>query len=471
MPVERAMPILRARPAAEGALRGARLHGRTPVFGMWVRVLPIVFFLSYLTLTVLLFAFGPWKYPVSNPLQLYLFLALAHLSLLAGYLSGAFGRPQGYRGRWSVRRLVLWSGVVTLALLFPTSQFRTGHFIPNVASGLANPARAYEASQLLRQTGQPTIEYVRIILGPVLILLLPLTVFYWSRLALKLKALAVAGILGTAAIFIAMGTNNVVVDTAVLVPLLLVSSHLAGVCKLNWKRVVAVATAAGCALALFLVYFFGVGVSSRKGSPLAGDIFPAASTSADYRAIERGETTFLSLDLYLTQGYYALSLSLRVPFVPMYGVGNSMFLTRQVARLTGDSGLVDMTYPARIERYGWSAEGLWSSIYPWIAFDVSFPGTLIVVLLIGRLFALSWLDALSGTNPFAVVLLSQLMIMLFYFPANNQLLQSGEGFTAFWVTLLIWLGTRRRLSKNPAGSRPRYVGWPRPLREEAGVSA
>jgi hypothetical protein len=32
--------------------------------------------------------------------------------------------------------------------------------------------------------------------------------------------------------------------------------------------------------------------------------------------------------------------------------------------------------------------------------------------------------------------------MLFYFPANNQTSQFGEGFTAFWTILIVWLVTR-----------------------------
>jgi len=67
----------------------------------------------------------------------------------------------------------------------------------------------------------------------------------------------------------------------------------------------------------------------------------------------------------------------------------------------------------------------------------------VTVFLIGLGFALCWLDTLRGENPFAVVLFSQFLIMLFYFPANNQLLQSGEVCVAFWVTLLLWSRTRR----------------------------
>jgi hypothetical protein len=97
-----------------------------------------------------------------------------------------------------------------------------------------------------------------------------------------------------------------------------------------------------------------------------------------------------------------------------------MFLYRQAARLTGNENIMKQPYPVRIEKYGWDAYGLWSSIYPWIASDVSFPGTILIVYLIGRLFALSWL-------------------------------QSGEGFTAFWVTLFLWLRTRHR--QDPARQR------------------
>jgi len=163
----------------------------------------------------------------------------------------------------------------------------------------------------------------------------------------------------------------------------------------------------------------------------------------------------LGIDIYVTHGYQALSLALQEPFVPMFGIGSSMFLTRQVSRVTGNALLGEMSYPARIEKHGWDALRLWSSIYPWIASDVSFPGTILVLFLIGRLFALSWLDTLRGTNPFAVVIFAQFLIMLFYFPANNQLLQSGEGFTGFWVTLFIWLRTRSRSSRKVLATKVR----------------
>ena len=94
----------------------------------------------------------------------------------------------------------------------------------------------------------------------------------------------------------------------------------------------------------------------------------------------------------------------------------------------------------------------WSSIYPWLASDVSFLGVIVVVFLVGRLFAMAWLDTLAGQNPWAVAMLALLLIMLFYFPANNQTMQNGEAFTSFYGVLAAWLYTRRDRSAAPAAA-------------------
>jgi len=416
----------------------------------WLRMFPIAFFMIYLTSTVIFFAVGPFKYPVENSGSLYIFLALAHIALFAGYWRAAFGQPKGYFGKWKVPQLLFWSAAASLLLLLPTSLVRTGSVIPNVVSGLSDPGAAYArtASVAMQAEGLPTVEYMRILLGPLIGFLLPLTAFYWRRLTRPTRIMAVAGILGTVALFIAMGTNKAIADTVLLLPWMIFAGYKAGMLQLTPRRILSLTLAGGSAFALFLV-FFGAGMLGRAGSPVISGFFPATESRADtdnFLIRELGDAptaVVMGLDIYLTPGYYALSLALREPFVPMFGVGNSTFLYRQAARLTGDSDILKSPYPVRIEKYGWDSDGLWSSIYPWIASDVSFPGTILIVYVIGRLFALSWLDTLAGANPFAVVMFSQFLIMLFYFPANNQLLQSGEGFTAFWVTLILWWRTRR----------------------------
>lgn len=433
--------------SSRGNLRVEELPGKR--LSLSVRLLPIIFFITYLNFTVFLFAFGPWPYPVTDGTKLYIFLSFAHLALLGGYLSAAFRKPQGYYGHWSVQRLVTLSLIVNLLSFFPTSAFLTGRAIPNIRGAVGNLGQAYVNSRRLREEGTPVIMYLRMFMGPFLAMLLPLTIFYWKKLKPAIRRWAVIAILGDVAIYLAMGTNAGIARFVLLTPWLFLAGHLSGRQRLNWLRKGHLLVGSIILLALFFLFF--TSAMSTRGSSLLAHYFPAIRTYADIDNLmvrylpPDVQNGVLGLTSYVTHGYYALYLSLDEPFVPMFGVGNSMFLYRQATRITGIHTIMDLPYPVRIEKYGWNAYGLWSTIYSWIASDVSFPGTILVVFLIGRLFALSWLDTLRGSNPFAVAVLAQFLIMLFYFPANNQLLQSGEGFAAFWGILVLWLATRARI--------------------------
>ena len=412
-----------------------------------VRLFPIVFFLSYLTFTVLLFAFGPWRYPMGKTGQLYFFLTLAHLALFLGYLSAIFRAPAACRYKLNYGTLVVISSIVALLLFFPTSAARTGHAIPQVVEGLNDPGVAYAASLRLREAETGFVEYLRILLGPVLAFSLPLTWFAFRRLTHLQRLLGIAAMLSTVLLFIAMGTNKAIADTVLLIPWMVWAGHLASVSPLTRKFGLVIAAVALLGFAGFLMFFTKT-TAGRAGSITVAGILPTTGAYVDTEnKLTKDLPDSAAIGAYglthsLSSGYYAVYLSLKAPFVPCYGVGNSMFLYRQVARVSGDQSILRRPYPVRIEQYGWDAYGLWSSIYPWLASDVSFPGVILVVFLIGRLFAMSWLDSIGGANPLAVVVFAHFVIMLFYFPANNQLMQSGQDFTAFWVTLVLWLFLR-----------------------------
>ncbi len=99
---------------------------------LWVRLLPIIFFIVYLNSSVFLFAFGPWDWPVKDGTKLYVFLTFAHAALFLGYLSAVFSKPGKYYGRFKIQHIVLISLVLNLLLLLPTSAFRSGSVIPNM---------------------------------------------------------------------------------------------------------------------------------------------------------------------------------------------------------------------------------------------------------------------------------------------------------------------------------------------------
>jgi hypothetical protein len=456
----------------------------------WLRYLPLALVLSYLSLTVLLFAFGPWQFPLADGARLYVFLLLAHLALAVGYVTAPRRRPLHAIENGPASLVVKICLAVTFLLLVPTSLLNTGSPLPNVIAGILDPGAVYTRSIELRGERPllTVVAYIRILFGPLLFLLFPLLVVYWSALSVRVRLLGVFALAFVVATYVAMGVNKGIAEMLGLFPPLVLVAYLAKkltLTRTQWARLVAGWLVA---VGLFLGFFAATqatrtGSASEHGSLPAGvtrTVAPVASRSptptvvvspvatpsptaaptfpggvrritvnydhALVRDLPPGtvRTGVVGLVFYVTHGYYALYLSLDKPFVPMFGVGHSMFLTQQAVRLTGNEQIGSLSYPKRIEEDGWDALGLWSSIYPWIASDVSFPGTIAVVFLIGRLFALAWYDALSGRNPFAYGMLAQFAVMLLYFPANNQTSQFGEGFTAFWAILIAWLITRNR---------------------------
>ena len=434
--------------------------------GLFARQFLGVAFLTYLVGTVLLFFWGPWYYPVGQGKgRLIAFLVAVHVAFAAGYLIGTRGRPRSATIRVPVEKLVLASVAIQLALLFPTSHLYTGNWIPNPWAAADDFGGAYAETLARRQSITPYVNYLRILISPLLALAIPLGVFYWRSFSVITKALFVSSVVGTLTLYIAMATNVAAGDWMALFPWFVIAGHFSGVQRLDRKGWAKAAAIQLMSVALF-AFLFSAAMVQRTGSFAKwGSIgriaklkqpppAPAASrgkappkTAAAARPAQASRTAAQigaqGLAGYVTQGYYAVYLSLHEPFVPCYGVGNSVFVQRQVARITGNDTVLTCSYPVRIQRHGWSAMGNWPTIYPWIASDVTFPGTVVIVFLVGWLSARVWLDVLGGQNPFAVALLGQLLLMLYFFPAHNRIMQSGEGVVALLVFLLAWLFLRQ----------------------------
>src|ERR1035438_7911187 len=107
-----------------------------------IALFPIIFFQAYLATSVLTFAFGPWHWPVSNPWQLYSFLILAQVALLAGYLTAIKKQPRPASRQFRV------PVAITISLVFnfmfvgyiyrsrSGTSFDMGGFLAAVTAGL-----------------------------------------------------------------------------------------------------------------------------------------------------------------------------------------------------------------------------------------------------------------------------------------------------------------------------------------------
>ena len=428
-----------------------------------IALYPIIFFQIYLTVSVLTFAFGPMAWPVSNPWQLYTFLFLAQVGLFVGYRSAIRVQPRSASTKIRVPVMVTVSLVFNYLWIGKTYQIRTGlpdidlgTAIKMVIAGLTSPGQQYSDKFSNYQTfgGQGTtiMDYITLLLFPVMWVAFPLGVFFWKQLSFPVRVALVGWIILDLSTWIAAGTNKGIADFVLLLPCMLVARNPAMLMKIRRRNMIGIGliTIIGVA-ALFT--FFSMGVLGRSGGK--GDLLSdaAAGVSADLDnpilkyspSALRGQ--IVSFTSYFTQGYYGLSLSLKEPFVFCYGVGNSYFLEGLSRHLVSTPIMFD-TYPGRIEARGWATYGKWHSIYPWIASDLSFPGTIVFMFVLGWLFAVVWLDVVFCRNPWAVCLLPLLIIMLFYIPANNQVLGFSTAAIPFWTLLFLWYFSRTGVRQN-----------------------
>ena len=203
-----------------------RLRYRLPAK---VRFFPIVFFETYLTFTVVLFAFGPWPWPVRDPQTLYGFLALAQLSLLLGFMHGAARATPASRGRWRIGSFVRFSIAINLAMVIPLMYVRGGGEL-NVWQAVADPGRAYNESRervLGLSYAVNLFEYLNVVVSPVKWCILPLSLFYWRRLSRMARLGCFVAVIASILPSVVSGTNKALFDVVILFPWLVVGSRLA----------------------------------------------------------------------------------------------------------------------------------------------------------------------------------------------------------------------------------------------------
>ena len=426
---------------------------------------PLIFFQCYLIVGVFLFFLGPWPWPVTQGAGLLAFLLASQAAIAIGYLLyDPLKSPPSSSlpsGRASPAALLTISAVVSLLLLVPTSLVRTGSAFPNLIEGITNTGAAYNARQVWLEQANPyaAVEYLRILCSPFLISLLPWLVVYGARVSWMVRGIALLGVCGVLVNDVATGTNKGIADLLVTLPWLFLLIALRGELRIRVPRwLLCVLLLA--AFALFLD-FFGRGQLQREGG--VGEfgvfnsgkelIFADRDHSVSRQLPLSGKVIFESLTRYLGQGYFALEQSFDLEAGRTFGAGHSMFIARNANRLFDTERFTQESLPAQLEQHaGWGAQALWHSIYPWLASDLGFALTIFLMGALGWLLSAVWLDALRTLRPSAVALLQPLLILFYYIPANNQIMQSGESAAGFLI-LLVWWGLSRWRSSESQDSQ------------------
>jgi hypothetical protein len=73
----------------------------------------------------------------------------------------------------------------------------------------------------------------------------------------------------------------------------------------------------------------------------------------------------------------------------------------------------------------------WSTIYPWLASDLTYPGAILLMAVVGWFLAKFWHEAVLQRRVLSMALFGQLALLIAFVPANNQLGQTRPALIGF----------------------------------------
>lgn len=429
-------------------------------------IAPLLLILGYVVATFLLFLLWPIDWPIYHTsawvtLIGYVTLCLAALSL--GARRGAAGKTAVVAQLPNLSLLLAIGALASAVVLIPSTLAYTGRSPWELLEALADQAAAYKRLQiqLFATSGQrTTIVALRTLAAPLTYAVLPLGIINWGRIG-WIGRISVLVVVMTSVVFSIMrGTDKEIADliliglAACLVSLgrsIASGESWRGLTKKLWKPLLIGLVCLFLAQGLF---------TDRKDARLGGFVSRTAVCANNSRICADldnsaiawlplrqrfGATVFI---LSACSGYYGLELAMEKPFESTWGAGHSPAALSIYEALTDDPTLRLRTFTYRNGADHWSDEFYWSTLITWIANDVGFVGAPFVLALIGFFWGLWWREAAAGFSDAAAVLFVLATTMVFYLPANNQVLASYEGYSilASWTAVWLWERSRRRLS-------------------------
>jgi hypothetical protein len=441
-----------------------------------IQRLPIWLVLFYVATTVFAFVFGPFDWPVENWTTLFGFLAATMLTLWLGFRLTVARTAAGtsFVG-WP--HVVGFGAAASIIILFVAAPIYTGKMPWEVLDALRDQGGAYLAfqDQLEVTAGsRGPIALARVLTWPLVFAVFPLGLLHWSEMSTRLRLCMLATIVSIAVSSILRGTDRELADlTAVAggTGLVILARKITyeGIKWRNLLRRHWVIIAVGLVVLGITASLFAQRKAERyPGSTaicLAGNEDTPSELCANYdhpwfSLLDEQQSFAAAMAMaYFTQGYYGLSLALTLDdFRSTWGLGNAPFAMAAYTRWTGDEELYQRSYTYRLREIGWSDEHHWSTMFPWIANDISFPMVPVFMLLIGGLFGASWRDAVFGQNDCAVVVFAILVLMMGYLPANNQITLVPDHLFALTVWIFVWRRTQRPYAGQSAMLTHRYAG-------------
>jgi hypothetical protein len=415
-----------------------KLHA--PLFGVLIYVLS----------TILIFWYGPIEWPVENPFELAFFQLFVLLFIVLGYFSVSVRRIKLNLGP-NFKNFFYVGVVFTIALQIPITLTYTNKFPWEALQSIFDQKATYE--EMLAQVAdlQGTRFFVplfRSLIMPFFYASLAYGILNFSKLSQVKRLMLVILILCPIDLSLLRGTDKEIFDIIIICGGLGLISfwrnnlNHEGRLRVPVRSILSILTIV-LILSVALLIIFSQRKFERMGSADAF-CFVDGLICADYSgAIISSLPNFVQFGLsmvtfYLANGYYGLSLALSQPYEFSYGIGHSSALLSLAERISGTTIAFDSTLISKVSDAGWDHKYYWSTFFPWIASDVGFFGSLVVLGIISRWFRQAWLDAVYAKNDAAAVVFVLLCVLFFYLPANNQITQTFDSYFSFLIFMCLW---------------------------------
>ncbi|HEX4695445.1 hypothetical protein [Sphingomonas sp.] len=427
---------------------------------------PLMIVFGYVVATFLLFLLWPINWPIydgADWLRLIAYVGACLVAIAWATMAGSAGPARVTAPLPWLNILLPAAALAAVLLLVPSSFAYTGKGPWDMMEALQDQGGAYHRLQLqlLTTTGQrTTIAVLRASVAPFIYAALPLGIIHWRRIGWIGRVSVLIAVMTSIIFSIMRGTDKEIAD-------LFVIGTAAAFVSFGRACVMGEASAQMAkrywapALIGFVFLYFAQGLfTERKDERLGGYASRTAVCANDSRICADldnpaiawlplrqrfGLTVFI---LSTCSGYYGLELAMEKPFEPGWGVGHSPAALSVYETVTGDREPHLNTYTYRNGADHWSEDNYWSTLIAWIANDVGFVGAIPVLALIGFVWGRWWREAAAGMSDPSAVLFALATTMIFYLPANNQVLASYDGYTIFatWIVIWLWHRSRRALS-------------------------
>jgi len=408
------------------------------------KIMPIILLLSWLLLTILVFVFGPYKYKINNSFLFYTYLFIVNVSLFLGYMRGQKSYGRKCKIKINYIKFVQTSIIISFIYLIIKLILTSGGDLANVFTTFKDASESY----MKRTTNHPNLfSYIDIFILPVTIIAITNGIFSSKKLNRGYRYCVYIMIIYSIASSIGSGTRAGIVGIVLIVT----AAFLLGIYK---KNIIIKARHKIFLFLMAMIFFMGffayIGLLTESRS-VYQPINPLTKKIPDKNFVlfkilpPQSHPAINNISFYLAHSYYRLNQAFDLPYNGIgFGLSNSYFIMDNIQELTGWTGPKNISYGLRLDmKQNGFFGNYWSTFYAWIASDFTFPGTIIIVYIIGYFFSLALRDSLLSPNPLSVAVFCILFGFIFHFAFNNPL-QDGSGITINLGITAIWLFSRNR---------------------------